>query len=664
MMNADPKQAIAMVKEFNKNPGIIREHVVMLVRSAVQCAAEVCASYQPILGHGEQSITTEQLVSFLNANTTPITGKKQEEGRNKVYKKMNETMHTVQTGINNTENPYEGDELWQYVGQSIIAVDKGGEKMNMAGDFPRIHVDERLKTWKALNSDRVSLLSEKTRLEREAGETYISLLTQHARQQRVAGEAPNAALTTVNKKLADIEKQMMDIEQRSFRVAKDCEDSSYTHLCSFDTLENNADFLYEEVKLFVTKGFLPMESMFPSGKVDTVFKTDNEKTEAIHFIVKASLQLMSDSLKWQSKPVNGTRYSYESCFGLASAPSLKVQENTEPDKQTLVTREQCTSYLNLLERLFGGNQTPLAGHCYTVRSKNTVVKEFKNGVKIELHEIGPEDMLEGTVANAMFRSKENMDKNIGIKNVDISIAGRNVFLQGVSHSQARDVIGAVVMNKIKSGDVGKQVSAITPLNMEKGINFYDIFSQIGGKQAFSAEITNSNNITSMMDHVTTANALMSRTPNVSFCTSAIAWGGCPQKLKKTQAVSIDVPLDPEEHRRIKQIAYELAPMHEMTKEHLAFMMNDMERVVNVGFENGKFYGNDITGERLDSETRISHFFVLSLNDCGRGEQKYWSDRKGINAVLQREMQAALPGLAVRVSQLETGLHVMQVVVNS
>jgi len=167
-----------------------------------------------------------------------------------------------------------------------------------------------------------------------------------------------------------------------------------------------------------------------------------------------------------------------------------------------------------------------------------------------------------------------------------------------------------------------------------------------------------------MDHISAAKALVSRTPNVSFCTSTIAWDGCPEKSKKTKTVTISVPLDPEEDRRIKQIAYEIAPLHAMTKDHLAFVMNDMERVVNVGFEAGKFYGNDITGERLDSETRISHFFLLALTPDGQAQPKYWTNPKGINAVLQSEMQAALPGLHVRVSQLETGIHVMQVVVNS
>jgi hypothetical protein len=670
MFKASPDQAIKMLREFYAFDEIKRKNVLSLVRISIQCTAELCASYQPILEHGEQSITTQQMIQFLHANTTPVGSVRtpdrlklnmdfQTSDRLKLNKDFLSILHAIVTSEN--FNPYESDEKYEYTkDKSVKAVAQGGEKMNMAGDFPRIHIDEMQKTWMGLKSRRDLLLSEQVRLQQAAGEAYISLLTQHGRQKLVAGETPNAALAKLSTELEDVNKSMMKIAQGYGKNCNDCEDSSWRILMGLEILKNEPNFLYEEVKPFVGKGFLPLENMFPSGQVDTMFRSENDKVEAIHFIVKASLQLTSEALKWQSTPVKGKRYSYESCFGLASAPSLEVQNNAQGDKKTPVTREQCSSYLNLLEQKFKN----LAGHCYTARSLTSVVKEYKNGMKIELHEIGPEDMLEGTVANAMFKSKDKMDKCLGIKNVDISIAGQNICLKAVPHSQARDMIGATIMNKIKSGDVGKQVWSNTPIDMGKGIYFYDIFSQIGGRQSVSAEITNSNNITSMMDHISAAKALVSRTPNVSFCTSTIAWDGCPEKSKKTKTVTISVPLDPEEDRRIKQIAYEIAPLHAMTKDHLAFVMNDMERVVNVGFEAGKFYGNDITGERLDSETRISHFFLLALTPDGQAQPKYWTNPKGINAVLQSEMQAALPGLHVRVSQLETGIHVMQVVVNS
>jgi hypothetical protein len=645
MFKADPTQALAMVHAFNNSDDIKRKDALMLVRSAIQSAAEVCASYQVIGAHGEQTITTQQLIQFLRANTAPLVRSKLTAERKNVFRDVISTMHKVQTAINVPMHPYEPDENYQFAGKSIVAVENGAEKMNMAGEFPRIHLDEVQTKWLALKSDRDSLLSEQARL------------------QRVAGEIPSAALATVNKKLADINALMMKLEYKVDKASEDCEDSSWKILMAMKVLENDANFLYEEVKPFVAKGFLPMENMFPSGQVDTMYKSENDKVEAIHFIVQASLQLTSEALKWQSKPVNGKRYSYESCFGLASAPSLQTQDPMDLQEKMSVTREQCTSFKNLLERKYKGQK--LAGHCYTVRSETSLVKEFNNGVKVEIHKIGSEDMLEGTVGNAIFKeSTEKMDERLGIKNVNISIGGRNINLQAAPHSKVRALIGDTITNKIKSADLGKQVWSNTPLNMNDGIRFYDLYSQIGGKQCVSAEITNSNNITSMMDPIATANALLTRASNVSFCTSTIAWDGCPTPSHQTNTVSIDVPLAPEEDRLIKQIAYELTPLHAMTKEHLAFIMNDMQRVVNVGFENGKFYGNDITGERLDSETRIAHFFVLTLTSNGQSQPKYWTNRKDINTVLQSEMQAALPGLAVRVSQIESGMHVMQVVVNS
>jgi len=203
MVKACPTQALAALNHFYSFPDIKREHVLPLVCTAIQTAAEICASYQPILAHGEQSITTQQLVQFLHANTTPTVGSQQIAERNKLYREHIEKMHCLVLAING--HPYEGDETYKFNNQQkTISAVQGGEKMNLAGDFPRIEMDEKQRRWTQLNSDRVSLLSEQVRLQRTTGEDYILLLTQHARQQRMAGEAPTAALGTLNKKLADI----------------------------------------------------------------------------------------------------------------------------------------------------------------------------------------------------------------------------------------------------------------------------------------------------------------------------------------------------------------------------------------------------------------------------------------------------------------------------
>ena len=92
-------------------------------------------------------------------------------------------------------------------------------------------------------------------------------------------------------------------------------------------------------------------------------------------------------------------------------------------------------------------------------------------------------------------------------------------------------------------------------------------------------------------------------------------------------------------------------------------MNDMGQVVNVGFEDDKFYGSDFTGERLDSETRIAYFFVVKLTALTQSLPKYWKNPRGINTLIQSEIQTALSGLTVWVCQIETGMHIMQVVVD-
>jgi len=654
MIRAHPLQAIKMLEAFHASPDIERKDVVPLVRIAVHSAAELCASYQPIGAHGMQCITTQTLHQFLKAS-------EKTEDRPKLFQNLLQTKNQLITSLMPFENNYANDNNYAYKGHSIMAVQINAEKMNLAGDYPRIHLDETKKEWLALKSTRDSLTSEQSRLQRMAGETLVRAITQPGKG--MAGEAPNAALATVDQKLTEINQKMMQMQHKSLKPDKDCEDGSYSIITGQQTLKDRADFLYDEIKPYVAKGFLPLENMFSPGKVDTVFKSENDKIEAIHFIVKASLRLMSDALKWQSTPVNGTRYSYESCFALAAAPSLAVQDSKEVEKKTSITREQCSSFEELLLKRLENKQ--MAGHCVTILAKETLVKQFDSGVQILRYDIQKNGMMESTVSNVCpTKTTEKMDALFGNKNVNISIGGQNVCLQAALHSQARNTIFQTIHKQILSGDLGKEVVSIAPVNMEKGIFFYDLMSQIGGNQVVGAEITNEKNVTSILDSKATANALVSQPLNVAFCTTTMAWGACPASTKAIQTAAIKVPLTPEEDRRIKQIANELTPLNSMTKDHLAFVMNDMGRIINVGFEDGKFYGNDITGDRLDSETRIAHFFVLKLSEIGQSKPKYSSNPKGINAVLQSEMQAALPGLTVRVSQIENGLHVMQVVVDS
>lgn len=682
---SDPRQALGILNAFNGKE-VQRKYSIMLGRTAVQVVAEVCASCKPIGAQGQQCITTPELVQFLRIHTTPVVGSQQSERkclgkqlinveREKVFRDVIDQCHVLTTALEDDLHVYENDENYLFDGKTVKSRMVNAEKMDLAGGPPGNHWDQLQARWTQLNNNKHALLSEQARLQREEGEKYISLLTKHVQQHRVAGEAQNSTLKSLGEELNQTNQEMLKILMLSYFGPRDCEDGSWAMIVGMNTLQNNSDSLYEEIKPFVAKSFLPMENMFPLGNVDKGFESENSKVEAIHFIVRASLQLTSEALKWQATPVKGTRYSYESCFGLAAAPSLNEQDPSEIQKKTLITREQCSSWENFVVKLVQGDaseregtidkpQKQLAGHCFTVLASRTPVKTFKDGTTVEKVEIRAKDLLESTVANAFFdETKAKTDERLGNKNISMSVGGENISLFGVSHSKAREVIGEGI-EKTMRVKVAGDLREIRPVNMGKGMVFYKLYSQIGGKQAVSAEITDKKNVTSLINSDAAAKALISRTANVAFCTSAIAWDGIPTPSHTTKCLTIDVPLAEEEKRRIEQIAYELTPLHTMTKEHLAFLMNDMGTVVNVGFHDGKFHATDFTGERLDSETRIAHSFVVTLTEHAMSLPKYWTNKNGINAVIQSEMQAALPGLGVRVSQIQTGVHIMQVTVES
>jgi hypothetical protein len=643
---ADPFQCNKMLEIFNENEEMIRKNCVTITRSAIQAVAEVCASYQPIGTHGEQFMTTPQYIQFLQTHTKPLVGSPGVVEREKVFKDVLHALHTVNDGLNVAMDEYLGDEHYEWRKKSIVAVEKDSEKMDLTCGPASEHWELTQQAWRTLKLDKDALLREEERL------------------LRLTSATPNPALLTVQNKLNEINASMIQLEASQRYGKRDCEDGSFWTIVAMQVLKDKSNALCEQVKPFVTKSFLPMQSMFPSDKVDRMYESENDRVEAIHFIVSASLMLTSEALKWQSKPVNGTSHSYKACFGLAAAASMKQDAVDGLDNKKIITREMCESYEELLLKMNQG--VTLAGHCFTVLASETPIKKFADKSTVNIVEVKWNNLCETTVPNVTIdveKTTKSIDQRLGKKNVDISIGGQNLCLANVPHSQARAAIGEVVMNKIET-TCGKELHEVFLVDMRKGMEFYRLFSQMGGAQCITGQITDRKNVTSFMDARATADALHSRPSNVSFCTSTIAWGGCPIPSNNTTSVTLTVPLAAEEERRMRQIASELTPLHAMTKEHLAFLMNDMGQVVNIGFENGKFYGSDFTGERLDSETRIALFFIVKLTDLAQSLPKYWKNPSGINALIQSEMQAALPGLAVRVRQIETGMHIMQVVVDA
>ena len=144
----------------------------------------------------------------------------------------------------------------------------------------------------------------------------------------------------------------------------------------------------------------------------------------------------------------------------------------------------------------------------------------------------------------------------------------------VSHGEAHMTTHEVVQMKFDAS-LGKEMQFTRSMEMEKGKLFYNLFCHIGTCQCVGGEISNRDKVTSRLDTSATVNTLGSMSSKVSFCTSAIAWNGCPATSNETTSATISVPLEAKEERFIRQISHELTPMHVMTKEQLVFSMEGM-----------------------------------------------------------------------------------------
>jgi hypothetical protein len=382
-----------------------------------------------------------------------------------------------------------------------------------------------------------------------------------------------------------------------------------------------------------------------------------DKIAEIQRVVELSLQLVSDALKWQGETVDGTNITYETCLGLASAPSMDANSDTIDGAPAIVSREKCTSYGDLIVNLFKGHK--LGGHCFAAQAKTSNVRKLANGGTVSQMEISANRILESTTSNVRIGEEEYVPV-LAAKTINTSINGVFTTLHDVSHEKVRLVVGRQVLNEI-TRTLGHELIPGNATNIDAGSGFYNVFAHIGNNRCFGGEKSVGNK-TSTLNASETLEAMHSSCMATSFCNSTIAWDACPTS-KVTTAAVISMPLHEEEEHRLDQLVHELTTIHAMTEEQLSFMMTKMGYVVNAGFENGLFVGTDFTGTRLDSDKRVALTLTLQTTKFAATLPEYCDPHTSVGTVILRKLAVVLPTIEFRIKKIETCSYVLQAFVD-
>jgi len=627
---ADVTQMCAMTKAFEENPGVLLKNAMITAQCALYAAAQVCASCEPIGPLGEQTITTRKLIDFLQKWTAPAVGAQALEAQGAKFCILKGQAANFLTGPHVSRSNYAMDERWKVVGSNLGSEDGNAEKMDLGLGHNCMHYDYTLKMFPKISGEIARLNAERTVL------------------GGMVGTPDQAQLLAKNElQLGSMNKALAELKTKWHGCNKDCEDGTLWFSSMMRTLQFRPDETYDMVKAHIGVGLLPFSNMFPAG---------TGSVEELHGLVRSSLRLMSAALKQQSIGANGETFAYESCFGLASAPSLKIKVNGAAPEPT-VTREQYPSFASWLAAKWDG---PLAGHAFPGLVGSTLLQTNADGSTLQLKRMELTSMCESTVANVRPLRKADAiaaPVRLANKHVQMSMGGLSHGLSDMPHELASEAIGQATKLKLDA-DLGHVLRFTQMMDIRKGAPFYKLFVHFGTGQSVTGELTVDDK-TSRLTAMMTAEALRSPSSNAAFCNSAVAWDESPT-TKVTSSVVVSVPLAPEEQRRITQIAQELAPVHSMSPKHLAFLMEDMGYEVNVGFEGGMFVGMDYTGE-LDSDSRVSHAFAVHTTPLADSMREWWEPHVDVSALIRSKVQAVLPGTIVRVQKISSNLRVMQLV---
>jgi hypothetical protein len=626
---ADVTQMCGMTEAFGKIPGVIRKNAMVTAQCALYASAQVCASYEPMGPLGEQTITTRKLIDFLKQCTSPAVGAQALQARLELYGNLNRQAENFLTGPHVSGHMYAMDEGFTVLGSNIGFKEGNAEKMDLALGQNCMHYDYTEKMFTRISAEIARLNTERTVFEGMVGiENQAKLLAKN-----------EEGLGSMHKAMAQLKTELSGYNQ-------DCEDGTLWFSSVMGTLKSNPDETYDMVKAHIGVGLLRFSNMFPAG---------TGSVEELHRLVQSSLGLMSAALKQQSMGANGSTFAYEPCFGLASAPSMKV--SGAAPKPT-VTREQCKSFGEWIGVMFEGET--LAGHAYPGLVETRPMHANADGSTLQVKRMELTNMCESTVSNVRPLRKSSVvaaPVRLANKHVQMSMGGLSHGLSDMPHELASEAIGEATKLKLNA-DLGHLLRFTQMMDIRKGGPFYKMFVHFGTGQSVTGELAVEDK-TSRLTAMMTADALRSPSSNASFCNSAIAWDDNPS-TKVTSSVVISVPLAPEEQRRITQIAQELGPVHSMSPKQLAFVMEDMGYEVNVGFEGGMFVGMDYTGE-LDSDTRVSHAFAVHTTPLANSMREWWEPHVDVTALIRSKVQAVLPGTCVRVQAISSNLRVMQLV---
>jgi len=639
MMVADATQTQGMKNAFAEQEGVRLKHLVVNARGSLYAAAQVCASYAPTGPRGAQEISSRQFIDWVQRSTAPAVGAQALAARHKVYGELIDCVHEVKTAIDTTAiHRYMSDETFALVGNLVQPTNGAGEKQDLAFGAPWMNTHCLQRDFRLMSVERERLAAE---LKVLGAETKILEFMQGA-----ADPAKLATLAAKTAELCVVEQALTQKRQLINCGAKDCEDGAYLTEHQMKVAQSMPLEIFEAVKPFIGTSVLRLENMFPAG---------TGSVEELHGLVRATLVLVSDALKWQAAGADGATVSYETCFGTASAPKMQSAAPVGVAAQPFVAREQCNSYGEWLLNMFQG----MAGHSFAARVTTTPIRTNADGSTIERKQVAVRDLMETTVSNVVGSSARGAPAPLANKHVQLTIGGLTQGRRDLSHEAASEAIGTATLAKL-TAELGNELQFTKPARMEgKTAGFYNLFVHIGSAQCVSGEVS-VNAKTSRLPASTTAQALCSAQTPVAFCSSAVAWNGCPATTVTTSTV-ISVPLAAEEQRRLRQLAHELAPLHSMTREQLAFYMTEMGHAANAGFEGGTFCGMDLKGSRLDSDSCVSLAFVVHRTPLGDAMPEWWDPKTNASALIRSKVQAVLPGADVRVHEIERDLHVMQVV---
>jgi hypothetical protein len=532
--------------------------------------------------------------------------------------------------------------------------------MDMWCGCPYLHWDATQKTFSANMEVLQRLQSERTNM--------IQQVDAHAKIGSGASDASLESLVKVTQEINNLNGEQQNLRKRSFDQKRDCEDGAFATVIQFEVAKKFPRKLFEIVKPYCGKTFIPICDAYPDGLGAAVNQTyihesatpAIDKIAEIQLVVQLSLQLVSDALQWQGEVVDGTKITYEACLGLASAPRLDAKPDTTGGAPVSVSRDACSSYGDWIGRLFEGHR--LGGHCFAVEAKTSNIRELAQGGTISQVEICANKILESTTGNVRIDDEGYGTGNVlAAKTINMSINGVLQTMHDVPHEKVRLVVGSELVHEVDRTN-GRELISGNGTNIEGGRPFYNVFAHIGLGRCVTGE-TSVDNKTSTLSASATLEAINSSCMATSFCNSTIAWDACPNS-KVTTAVVISMPLHAEEEHRLDQLVHELTTIHTMTKDQLSFIMTKMGHVVTAGFENGVFVGTDYTGQRLDSDKRVALTMTIQTTKFAATQPEYSDPNTSVSTVILRKLQAVLPGIELRIKKIETCSYLVQAIVST